>query len=161
MKILIIYYSRTGTTRILAEEMAFLLKAETEEIIDKKNRMGAMGWLGSGKDATFNRLTRIIDLKKNLIDYDLIIVGGPVWNSAITPAIRTFLSQNKQVFIGKGLCYFCTHATSSVGKTYSQMEDVTGAKPMATYDTSTKDVKNEKFRVSLNEFVDSLRERMK
>ena len=41
MKILVAYYSRTGTTRKVAETIAGILKCDIEEVLDKKSRFGA------------------------------------------------------------------------------------------------------------------------
>ena len=37
-KVLVVYYSRTGATRRLAEALAKALQADIEPIIDRKNR---------------------------------------------------------------------------------------------------------------------------
>jgi flavodoxin len=36
VRVLVVYYSRTGNTRFVAENMAGKLKADIEEVIDKK-----------------------------------------------------------------------------------------------------------------------------
>jgi flavodoxin len=41
-KILVVYYSRTGMTKKLANSIANLLFADIEEIVDTKNRSGLM-----------------------------------------------------------------------------------------------------------------------
>jgi flavodoxin len=94
LKSLIVYYSRTGNTKFIAETVAAEIGADTEEIVDKKNRMGIGGWLGAGKDARAGVETEIEPLKKSPADYDLIIVGTPIWASRVTPAITTYLKKN-------------------------------------------------------------------
>ena len=46
MKVLVVYYSRTGNTKFVAEAIAQSLEADIEEIKDGKNRMGVFGFLG-------------------------------------------------------------------------------------------------------------------
>jgi flavodoxin len=41
-KILVLYYSRTGITKVLASYIAKLLNADLEEIVDTKKRTGWM-----------------------------------------------------------------------------------------------------------------------
>jgi flavodoxin len=91
MRSLVVYYSRTGNTKFVAEKIASELKADTEEVVDLKNRHGWLGFLKAGYDATRRKETKIEKTQKLPKDYDLIVVGTPVWNSRVTPAIRTYL----------------------------------------------------------------------
>jgi flavodoxin len=94
MRSLVVYYSRTGNAKFVAEKVASELKAETEEVVDLKNRRGWLGFLRAGYDATRSKETRIEKMQKLPKDYDLIVIGTPVWNSRLTPAIRTYLKDN-------------------------------------------------------------------
>jgi len=91
---LVVYYSRTGKTKSVAEKIAFELKAEIEEVVDLKNRDGWFGFLKAGFDATLGRETEIGEMRKSPRDFDLIVVGTPVWNSRPSSAIRTYLKRN-------------------------------------------------------------------
>jgi flavodoxin len=93
-KVLIVYYSRTGHTQLTAEKLAKKFNADLERLIDKKNRMGLIGFIAAGKDAIFGKTTIIEPLKLNPRDYEIIIIGGPSWNGNVTPAVRTFIMQN-------------------------------------------------------------------
>lgn len=73
MKALIVYYSRTGTTKKVAGEISRLLKCDVEEIVDMKSRAGALGFVAAGKDAFLKKMTKIKGIKKNPGNYDLIV----------------------------------------------------------------------------------------
>ena len=79
MKTLVVYYSRTGNTKFVAEEITAELGADIEEVVDLKKRDGKMGYLSASRDATGNRQTNIAETKRNPADYDLIVIGTPVW----------------------------------------------------------------------------------
>ena len=49
-------------------------------------------------------------MKKSPKDYDLIVVGTPMWNKRITPAVRTYLKENS--FSEKKVALFCTNLGS-------------------------------------------------
>ena len=51
LRILCVYYSRTGKTRLTMEKVAQALNAELIEITDGVNRRGAVGCLRSCLDA--------------------------------------------------------------------------------------------------------------
>ena len=93
MKTLIIYYTRTGNTKFIAETIAAELGADTEEVIDLKKRQGRLAFLPAGKDATQGKETEIPQTKRTPTEYDLIIIAQPVWAGSPTPAIRTYLNK--------------------------------------------------------------------
>ncbi len=94
MKTLVVYYSRTGTTKKAAEIAAKELNADIEEIVDDIKRRGIWGYIKSGSHAIRKKLTKIEKLEKDAKDYDLIIIGSPVWANNMPPAIRTYLKNN-------------------------------------------------------------------
>jgi flavodoxin len=93
-KVLVVYYSRTGHTQLVAEKLAKKFNADLERLIDKKKRIGPIAFLAAGKDAVSANTTVIDPLKHSPKDYDIILIGGPAWNGHVTPAVRTFITQN-------------------------------------------------------------------
>jgi flavodoxin len=79
MKSLVVFYSRSGKTKQVAEKITELLKADLEEVIDLKSRKGIFGWLSAGKDASKKNGATIAAIKKQPAQYDLVILGTPVW----------------------------------------------------------------------------------
>ena len=62
MKALVVYYSRTGNTKHVAEMIAGALKADLEELVDKRGREGFLGYLRSGRDAIRDKTTELKSL---------------------------------------------------------------------------------------------------
>ena len=106
MKVLVVYYSRTGNTRFVAEAVTQSLEADIEEIKDGKNRMGVFGFLRCGYEAIFKKLTDIEVSGKNPEEYDLIIVGSPVWAGRLSSPVRTYLHLHGHKF--KNVAFFIT-----------------------------------------------------
>jgi flavodoxin len=106
LKSLVVYYTRTGNARFAAETIAAEIGSDVEEIMDMKKRSGAMGYLSGGSDARRGKETEIAPTKKSPADYDLIIVGTPVWASRPTPAVTTYLKKNN--FSSKKVALFFT-----------------------------------------------------
>ncbi|MEM4267500.1 MAG: flavodoxin [Candidatus Woesearchaeota archaeon] len=120
MQTLVIYYSRTGNTRLVAEMIAKELNADIEEIVDKTSREGVLGYLRAGRDAIRKKMTRIESIKKKPEKYDTIIIGQPVWGWTMVPALRTFLSKYD---IGrKRVALFCTMGSSGDKKCFAETE---------------------------------------
>jgi len=106
MKSLVVYYSRSGNTKFVAEKIAKEIGSDTEEIFDKKKRGGPLVYLLGGFDASRGSETRIAEMKKSPKDYDLVVVGTPIWNRRITPAVRTYIKNNN--FSEKKVALFFT-----------------------------------------------------
>jgi flavodoxin len=94
MKTLVIYYTRTGNAKFVAENIAAELGADVEEVIDLKSRQGKLAFISAGRDAMRGKETEIAQTKRTPSDYDLIIIGQPVWAGSPTPAIRTYVNKN-------------------------------------------------------------------
>ena|SRR3989344_9573720 len=153
MKALVVYYSRTGTTRKVAEAIASGLKAHNEEIIDKKDRKGPIGYVIAGKDASQAKGTDISEQKHDLKDHDTIIIGTPIWAWTITPAIRTYLEKNKDVLKKKKLGFYCTMGGSGDKKAFAEMERIIGAKPKATLTLLTREVVKGEYEEKVEKFL--------
>ncbi|MCL2687987.1 MAG: flavodoxin [Methanobrevibacter sp.] len=124
MKILITYYSRTNITKKVAETIQKNLDCDIEEIIDLKNRSGIFGWIKSCVDAIRGKETKIKPLGKDPSDYDLVIIGTPVWASTMSSATLTYLKENKEKF--KEVSFFCTCGSGGYEETFSKMEEIAG-----------------------------------
>lgn len=120
MKALVVFYSRTGHTKRIAAMIAELLKADIEELVDKRGRRGLMGFLRGGWDAMKQRSTELEPLNHRPGDYDLIFVGTPVWASRPAPAVRTFLES--QDLRGKKVALFCTMSGGGEEATFATMK---------------------------------------
>jgi flavodoxin len=106
MKSLVVYYTRTGNAKFVAETIAAELGSDTEEIVDQKKRAGPLGWVSAGRDSTQEKEAQIVPTKLSPQNYDLIIIGTPIWAWRPTPAIRTYLKQND--LSGKKIALFFT-----------------------------------------------------
>jgi flavodoxin len=106
LKSLVVYYTRTGNARFVAETIAAEIGADVEEVIDLKKRTGVLGYLSGGSDARRGKETEIASTKKSPAEYDLVIVGTPVWAGRPAPAILTYLK--KHDFADKKVAVFFT-----------------------------------------------------
>lgn len=94
--VLCMYYSRTGNTKKVVEEIAADLGAEVVELRDGVARSGWRGWLRCGLDA-MRRTTaplRPFELEHALSEYRLVIIATPVWAGRCSSVTRSFLKQH-------------------------------------------------------------------
>jgi menaquinone-dependent protoporphyrinogen IX oxidase len=92
MKTLVVYYSRTGHNRQMAQELAPALSADIEEIIELKPK----GFIMSGWQSMRKVKGEIGRVAKNPANYDLVILTAPLWFGGISPALRTYVEQYLQ-----------------------------------------------------------------
>jgi flavodoxin len=122
---LVVFYSRTGTTRKVAQDIAGLLGCDSEEIIDLKDRSGIIkGYLSAAKEALDKKMAPIQGIRNDPASYDMVIIGTPVWAFTMACAIRTYITANKDKF--KRLAFFCTVGGLGAKKTLADMEAICG-----------------------------------
>lgn len=127
-KMLVLYYSQTGNTKAVAEEIANKLGADIEEITMEDP-------YDPDFQATIDRclkereqdiLPTIHPVKADLANYDVIFLGYPVWFGTYAPPVITFL--NSADLSGKKIVPFCTFGS---GGLESSVKDLVAAEPNA------------------------------
>lgn len=147
---LVVYYSRVGKTKELAEELAKKLGCDIEAVVDKKKRTG-IHMLTSGRDAQKMNLTEIEASVKDPSKYDLVVVGTPVYSSRVSAPIRTYLTMNKDK-IGKS-AFFLTHMLKK-NRTFEDMESILSKEPIACLEIKKKqDLRAGTYEKKVNDFI--------
>jgi len=155
MKALVLYYSRTGNTKFVAEEIAKATKADIEEIIDKKKRTGIVGWVIAGYDANRMKQANIKKLKSNIKKYDTIFIGQPVWAWTINPAIRALFDKND--LSGKKIVLFCTMDGQNDGHCLEHTEAILGDDKVIGKRAFRKPIKSKELTIeNVKVFVENL-----
>jgi len=123
-RVLIVYYSRTGNTRevanqihkIVGGDMTELQAAEpyTDDYEAVKQR--AMQELNSDIKPALK--TKV----ENIRSYDVIFVGSPIWWGTIAAPVKTFLSEYD--LSGKTIMPFITHAGSGLGQSVTDISNL-------------------------------------
>lgn len=105
MKILVAYYSRTGTTGRLAKALARWLDADCDPITADGRYEGALGF-GRAYLAGLMQDPCPIHAQRDPIAYDHIIIGGPVWGGHVPSPLRQYLTN--PVVASRLVGAFCT-----------------------------------------------------
>lgn len=151
-KVLIVYYSLTGNTARVANDLARELNADVEALRDHTPRIGSFGLLRAAFDALRNARTRIDPPQRDPVQYDLTIVGTPVWASHITPAVRTYLQQ-MQHRIGR-IAFFATCANTGYDRITPALERAANRKAITSTTFNARELSDsEAYREKLAAFV--------
>lgn len=117
-QILVAYFSATGTTRPLAEYAADHLHADLYEIVPEQPYTEAdLAYYTGGRcdreqDDPSVR-PAISGRVENMEQYDVVVIGHPIWHGQAPRIISTFLEGYD--FSGKTLVTFCTSHSSGLG----------------------------------------------
>ncbi|WP_414610522.1 flavodoxin family protein [Stenotrophomonas pavanii] len=104
-KVLVVYFSRSGSTALLARRIASRLNAEMLTIESIDYPLGMAGWLNAMADAGMDDAW-ITPAHVDLVRYDTVYVGVPVWRGHPAPPAWEFVRSNR--FPGKRVVLFTT-----------------------------------------------------
>jgi flavodoxin len=155
MKSLVVFYSRSGTTKRIGEALAEMLGCDSEELFDTKKRNRPLGFVLAGRDAQGKKLTTLADTKRDPASYDLVLLGTPVWAGTLSSAMRTYISANKSKF--KQVAFFCTQGGTENKLLFDEMEALCERRPVNVLAVSQKEVKEGAYQDKLRQFVNGLR----
>jgi len=139
MKTIIIYFSGSGNTRIVANTLSENLSTDLIEVKDLKKRDSFLGRISSGIDAFRENKTRISPETIDLEDYNLIYFGTPTWAGNPSPAIITLI--DKCDLQGKDIVLFATMSNSGGQSAIKRMEEKVknrGARVVESFTIRTK-----------------------
>lgn len=156
-KILVVYYSSSGITEKVGGLLAVALEADQEKLVDKKERKGVWNYLVAAKDAMMKYETEIETPKYDPADYDLVIIGTPVWAWTMTPAVRTYIAKNKDKL--KNVVFFTTSGGTTYDKIVPEMETLSGKKAIISNGFFEKEVKEDSKEMidKLNKFLENIK----
>ncbi|HNQ34869.1 MAG TPA: flavodoxin [bacterium] len=152
LRVLVVYYSWTGNTRRVAEAIARQAGAEIREIVEKQPRRGVRGWLSGARDAARKRPSEIEPPPEG--NYDLVIVGTPVWAFTMVPAVRAFLVQSRPRL--RDLAFFCTQGSSGAEAAFREMEALGGRPPLGTLTVNVPELKDAEWEARVRKFVEEI-----
>ena len=117
-KILVVYFSATGTTKPLAEYAAEILNADLYEIVpeDPYTEEDLAYYTNGRADQEQNDPAARPTISggiENMAEYDTIVLGYPIWHGQAPRIISTFLESYD--FSGKTILPFCTSHSSGIG----------------------------------------------
>lgn len=98
MKTLVVYFSRSGHTRQVAGDIAKLCGADVGPICELRGRQGPWGYLRSIWQAVCRAAPPIMPTVRNPADYDLVIIGSPIWGMRLAPPVRSYAQLHAERF---------------------------------------------------------------
>ncbi len=157
-KTLVVYYSATGNTRVVAKKLAENLNADTFEIIPSNPYTDDdLDWNDDNSRVSKehdDESLRDVELESttvpNFDTYDTVLIGYPIWWGIAAWPVNSFVEAND--FTGKTVIPFCTSSSSGIGNSADILEDLTKTgtwKEGIRFGTNPSDD-------DINDFIDSI-----
>lgn len=125
METIVVYYSNKGSNEFLANKISKALSCEIEEIKPRLNFFFLF---------LMNIHLGIKSLKKNIKNYDRVILCGPIWMGKFIPPLRSFVKKyfddiNQLVFVTCcGSTYKNKDEKFGHGLVFKEIEEILGDK---------------------------------
>lgn len=153
-KILVVFYSRSGTTRRIAKALSEALKCDLEEITEPEPRTGLLGYIRSLLEATGKRPSTILPKKHEVSSYDLVVIGTPVWAWSLSSPVRAYLMATASQL--PKVAFFCTLGGSGSESAFAQMTAIVGKEPRAVCAITQRETLSDNYSDRLAPFEKSL-----
>ncbi len=127
-KVLVAYFSATGTTKVLAERAADAMEADLYEIMPEEPYTDEDLDYGSDRSRSSLEMNdpdarpSIVGSVENMEQYDIIFLGYPIWWGDAPRIIASFMESYD--FSGKTIVPFCTSGGSGIGSSAKNLHSL-------------------------------------
>ncbi|GHV01183.1 flavodoxin [Spirochaetia bacterium] len=121
-KILVAYFSHSGNTRTVAEQIHRTVGGDLLEIKTVTPYTGSYNEVldTAQNEQRANARPALATRINNLASYDTIFIGYPIWWGTMPMAFFTLFEQYN--FAGKTILPFCTHEGSALGRSVTDIK---------------------------------------
>ena len=129
-KVLVAYFSATGTTKKIAVSLAEAEEADLFEIVPEKPYTAEdLNWQNKASRSTvemqdLNCRPTVISKVENMDQYEVVFVGFPIWWGREPSVVDTFLEAYN--FAGKTIVPFCTSGGNGIGFVGDRIKELLG-----------------------------------
>lgn len=156
MRTLVVYFSRTGHTQTLAQQIASACAADIEGLREPKSPPGALRYLRAVWQAALHLEAPIAPSQLNPADYDLVMLGTPVWMYNMASPMRSYIGQHRGQF--RKLALFCTCDGAGQAKVLGDMQALCDKLPVATLGLSARELHDRFHQERLDRFLEQIKQ---
>ena len=131
-KTLVVYFSGSGNTKRVAEDIAAATGGTLFELVPVTPYTSAdLSWTTSGSrvnrehdDEALRDITLVTTTPENFDEYDTVFIGYPIWWGIAAWPVNNFVKNND--FTGKTVIPFATSASSGMGQSGTLLAEMAG-----------------------------------
>lgn len=155
---MIVYYSRTGTVRQVAEALAEQLGWPVAEVADETSRAGFGGDLRCVLDIVLHRAARYRFSGPDPADCNHVVVLAPVWLGRLATPMRSFLADYAATLSHvEHLSAICVMAARGGYRAMAEVNQLTGKIPTPALVLLQRDVLSGTATLDIDYFAQTLR----
>ena len=159
MKVLVIYYSQTGKTKKLGEEITKSFKVTGNDVELKSiEPVKEKDYTANVKEARDEVEVKIKPTISDVSSYDLICLGTPVWSSSPATPINGYIASLTEIK-GKKVACFATSGGGSRESTFKKMSkklEKKGAINVDYFGIDSREQLSQQAKQSVKDFVKKL-----
>ena len=154
MKSICIYCTRTGKSKIVAENIANKKGVELLQITDGKDRKGFFGYVSAALQQLRGKLPELMPIKTQypLSEYEKIIFVFPIWCEDVCILTKSFLNHYGKELNGE-VYFVATHMSNITYEKKIVALDCYGKKASGYYSVCSK---SDCFEKSVEEYIDGI-----
>jgi flavodoxin len=152
--ILVVYFSRSGYTQRVAENIVCATGADREAIREPSSRRGLLGYWRSAHQALRGAAVDIEPASLQPRDYALVVLGTPVWAGNVSAPMRAYIAKYGKDFLRVAM--FCTQGGAGAPKVLQKMTALCDQLPVATAFFNDADIDDGKCQGNIDAFCAAL-----
>jgi flavodoxin len=153
MKLLTVYFTRSGNTEKVVKKVQESFGGDVELIKESVSRKGLVGWLKSGSGNSKREVAEINDTQYDPAEYDLVILASPIWAGTVSSPMRSYMMENRSKL--ERTAIFLTNDSGSVEAAFSEIYELLNTKPLVEGSLQRSKMKTE-FESTITSFLDNI-----
>jgi flavodoxin len=150
MKVLTVYFTRSGNTEKVVKKLHESIEGDIEQIKESTSRKGIVGWLKTGGSNAKREATEIHETNYDPAEYDLVILASPIWAGTISSPMRSYILKNRDKL--EQTAIFITNDSGAVETAFSEVHELLQSKPLVESSLQRSKMKAE-FESTVTSFV--------
>jgi flavodoxin len=151
---LVAYDALSDHAREIANEIRDATGARLEEICEPGTRRGFAGVIGVLFGAVVRRTASILSARNNPADYDLLLIGGPVWAGRMPAPVRAYAQRFGTS--ATRVAFFCTEGQRGADSAFADLETLCRHPAEATLVVDAASLPAVEHHVALDRFASGL-----
>lgn len=128
MKVLTVYFTRSGNTEKVVKKVHESLGGDVELIKEPVSRKGIMGWIRSGRGNSQQEVAEINETRYDPSNYDLVVLASPIWAGSVSSPMRGYMVKHKEKLLKTAM--FLTNDSGQLEKAWAEIDALLDNPPL-------------------------------